>query len=238
MGAGESVSSNVTLGPPPDAAWITARAIVDPVPAGTTFDRSHPHDFGSTQLDVRADANARFSTVRLAGTVVPVAYVGEDREAAASETIFHTIDHPGGESPGGSTRPRRVYVDKYTTWQWSTIETTRELHFIRLDNAGLAALGTTRADLIEGGRTTYPLTRQWAEALLAAQRAVDGFWWMSRQAPARRAFALYGSIRGRPRGIGAGDLRGRGPALPFALPGGLEELDRIAVDFDVTVVRP
>lgn len=223
----------MTLGPPPDAAWISARAIIDPVPAGTTFDRSHPHDFGSTQLDARADANSRLSTVRFAGTVVPVAYVGEDREAAASETIFHTI-----ENPGGPTRPRRVYVDKYMTWQWSTIMTTRELHLVRLDGAGLTALETSRADLIEGDRTTYPLTRQWAEALLIAQPTVDGFWWMSRQGPTRRAFALYGSIRERPHGIGAGDLRGRGHALPFALPEGLEELDRIAVGFDVTVVRP
>ncbi len=223
----------MTLGPPPDAARITARAIVDPVPAGTTFDRAHPHDFGSTQLDARADANSRFSTVRLAGAVAPVAYAGEDREAAASETIFHTI-----EGPGGPARPRRVYVGKYTTWQWSTIQTTRELQLIRLDNAGLMALGTTRANLIEGDRTMYPLTRQWAEALLAALPTVDGFWWMSRQAPARRAFALYGTIRGRPHGLAAGDLRGRGPALPFAIPGGLAELDRIAVGFDVTVVRP
>lgn len=221
------------LSPPPDAARITVRAIVDPVPARTTFDRAHPHDFGSTQLDARPDANSRFSTVRLAGTVVPVAYVGEDREAAASETIFHAV-----ESPGGPTRPRRVYVDKYRTWQWSPIETTRELQLIRLDNTGLSALGTSRADLIEGDRTTYPLTRRWAEALLAAQPTVDGFWWMSRQAPTRRAFALYGRTPGRPHGIVAGDLRGRGPALPFVIPNGLAELDRIAVGFDVTVVRP
>ncbi len=222
----------MTLGPPPHAAWITAHAKVDPFPPGTTFDRAHPHDFGSTQLDARADANSRFSTVRLAGTVVPAAYAGEDREAAASETIFHTID-----GPGGPERPRRVYVDKYATWQWSTIETTRELQLINLDNAGLNELRITREDLIEGDLTTYPLTRRWAEALLAALPTMDGFWWMSRQAPSRRAFALYGSISGRPHGIGIGDLIGRGPALPFALPDGLAELDRIAVGFDVTVVR-
>ncbi len=162
-----------------------------------------------------------------------MAYAGEGREAVASETIFHTI-----EGPGGPARPRRVYIAKYATWQWSTIETTRELQLLRLDKAGLSKLGTKRADLIAGDQTTYPVTRQWAEALLAALPTVDGFWWMARQAPIRQAFALYGKVEGRAGGIRDGDLKGRGPALPFALPAGLAELDRIAVAFDVTVVRP
>ncbi|MGO9874211.1 MAG: RES family NAD+ phosphorylase [Acidimicrobiia bacterium] len=198
-----------------------------------TVDRAHSHDFGSTQFDARPNADSRFSTIWHGGAVVPVAYGGADREAAASETIFHTI-----EGRGGPLRPRRVFVGKYLTWQWSTIEVTRELHLVRLDDAGLDVLGTTRNDLITGDRTTYSLTRQWAEALLNALPAVDGFWWMSRQYPFRQAFAFYAHVGGRSGGIAPGDLKGRGPALPFALRAGLDELDRIALGFDITVVRP
>ena len=222
----------MTLGAPPSTAFIKANAIVDDFPTGLQLARAHPHDFGSTQFDQREDAHSRFSTARHGAAVVPVLYSGEDRHAAASETIFHTID-----GPGGPVRPRRVPLAKYETWHWTTIETRRSSRVVRLDGDGLTALNTTRSDLIEGDRTTYPLTTAWAEALLDSLPDVDGFWWHSRQAPDRQAFAFYGRVASRAGGLADGQLQGRGPALPFALPGGREELDRIALDFDITVVR-
>lgn len=223
----------MTLAPPPTAVFVHANAIVDDFDAGLTLERAHPHDFGSTQFDGRGNVNARFSTIRHGGEVIDVLYCGGSRDAAASETIFHTID-----GPAGPHRPRRVYLAKYETWQWSTVETTAPVRLVRLDDDGLTNLGTTRADLIEGDRSTYPLTRAWAEALLSAFDDVDGFWWMSRQAPHRQAFALYARTAGRAGGIAGGELHGRGPALPFALPAGLDELDGIALSFDITVLRP
>lgn len=61
--------------------------------------------------------------------------------------------------------------------------------------------------------------------------------WRSRQAPDRWALMLFGRLRGRAGGIGAGDLIADSPALPFASAAGLERLDEIADELDITVIR-
>lgn len=48
---------------------------------------------------------------------------------------------------------------------------------------------------------------------------------------------LFGRLRGRAGGIGAGDLIADSPALPFASAAGLERLDEIADELDITVIR-
>ncbi|MGA2037482.1 MAG: RES domain-containing protein [Acidimicrobiales bacterium] len=223
----------MTPGLPPPATEIAGRALLEDWSAGTAISRAHPHTFGSVQLDKRPNANFRFSTIHQGRRVVPVAYGGENDHAAASETIFHTI-----ETPTGAVRPRRVYLAKYLTWQWSSIHPTRDLHLVRLDDAGLTALGTTRTDLIETTRLAYPTTRAWAEAIAAALPTVDGLWWYSRQDPTRKALVLFGQLPDRPGGVARADLTSNEPALPFALPQGLDRLDQIADDFDVEVTRP
>ncbi len=218
--------------PPPPPDELARRAVIDPWPAGRRIYRAHPHLFGSAQLDARADADSRFSTIRSVRTVIPVLYGGENDEAAASETIFHTVD-----TPAGAHRPRQVWLDKYISWQWSEVVTTREVALVRMAGAGLDSLGVTRAEMIEGGRGTYPQTRAWAQALAAALPEVDGLWWESRQAPGRWAVVLFGQIRRRSGGIRPADLTADGPALPFASAAGLGRLDEIADDLDITVVR-
>lgn len=221
------------LEPPPSPDEIRTRVLVDVWPADQTFTRAHSHAFGSIQFDSRTDADSRFSTVRTAQDVVPIIYAGEDPAAAASESIFHTVD-----TPAGNHRPRRVWVSKYLTWHWSTVRTTRALRLVRLAGTGLDAFGVSRADLIEGGRSTYPDTRRWATALLEALPDIDGFWWESRQAPTKRALAIFAPTPHRLAGVASGDLHPDGPVLPFATPAGLDLLDAIANELDVTVVRP
>ena len=206
--------------------------MIDSWPAGRRISRAHPHLFGSAQLDERRDADARFSTIRSARTVIPVLYGGENDEAAASETIFHTVD-----AAAGAHRPRRVALDKYRSWQWSEVVTTRQLALVRLEGAGLDALDVTRAELIDGGRGSYPQTRAWAQALAGALPNADGLWWRSRQAPGRWAVMLFGRLRRRPGGVGPGDLTADSPTLPFATTAGLDRLDDIADGLDITVVR-
>ena len=218
---------------PPPAAQLRAEAVVESFAAGAELTRAHSHAFGSIQFDARSGADSRFSTVRHGGTVLPVVYAGEDDVAAASESIFHTV--PG---PTGDVRPRRVPLARYQTWHWSTVTTTRDIDVVRLDADGLDALGLTRAEMIEGGQATYVETRQWAEAVLTALPDVDGLWWHSRQAPTRRAIALYEQIAGRAGGLGPGDLEATGPVLPFASVDGLAQLDQIGLDLGITITRP
>ncbi|MGH9091481.1 MAG: RES family NAD+ phosphorylase, partial [Acidimicrobiales bacterium] len=176
--------------PPPTPAWIADRARVDTWPAGLRICRAHSHVFGSTQFDRRRASPARFSPLTLGRSLVPVLYGGEDDHAAASETIFHTVDRAGS-----SVRPRNVMLGKFTTWHWSTMVTTRPFRLVKLDGDGLRRLDVPREDLIEGGRATYPTTRPWAAALAGALGDVDGLWWRSRQDPDRWAVVLFGATR-------------------------------------------
>jgi len=218
---------------PPAPRALAHATQVDRWPAGRFISRAHPHDFGSVQFDARSGAGSRFSTIYHKGAVLPVLYGGEDNVAVASETIFQTVD-----LPTSTTRPRRVFLLKFLSWQWSTVETRRDLLLVRLDDDGLAQIGSSRGDLIEGLRSTYAFTRAWGEAIATAVGRADGMWWYSRQAPDRWAVVLFQKAPGRSGGLRPGDLVDVGPALPFALPAGTEQLDEIALRFDTTVVRP
>jgi hypothetical protein len=223
----------MSIGAPPARLVLAKSAVMDDWPSEQIIWRAHPHDFGSAQFDNRQDQNARFSTIRFRGQVLPVLYGGENDLAVASETIFHTID-----AAGSAVRPRRVFLDQYLTWQWSMVRTVRPLQLIRLDGQGLASIGTNRQDLIEGSRLTYATTRSWAEALALARPDADGMWWQSRQEPARWAVVLFLAITGRAGGLSLGDIQGFQPAVPFASPAGSERLDQLGVDLGITIVRP
>ncbi len=206
--------------------------VVDTWPARTQIFRAHSHVFGSTQFDHRPEGSARFSPLWIGRSLVPVLHGGENGRAVASETIFHTVD-----VAGSSVRPRNVSLAKYSTWHWSCVVSTRPLRLIRLDGDGLDALQVSRAELIEGGRSTYPMTQRWAAALVGAVDDADGLWWKSRQDPDLWAVMLLGKTRRRAGGIRESDLAGTGPVIPFATPSGLGRLDAIGLDFDVTVLR-
>jgi hypothetical protein len=79
--------------------------------------------------------------------------------------------------------------------------------------------------------------RAWSLALREALPEVDGLWWNSRQDPGRWAVMFFGAHPSFSGGIRAGDLTADAPVLPFAAPAGLQRLDTIALDFDITVVR-
>lgn len=225
--------SLVPLGPPPDSNFLEASAKQETWPAGQRIYRAHSHIFGSSEFDGRNSTNARFSPLQYGNGIIPILYGGQDAAAAASETIFHTID-----LPTSSTRPRLVFIDKYRSWQWSFIQPIRDLLLVCLDDDGLSRIGTDRRDLIEGGRPTYPATQLWASAIASAVNDADGIWWFSRQAPDRWAIILFESIRGRAGGLARSELVGSGPALPFTSNLGLSQLDEIAESMDITVVRP
>lgn len=198
------------------------------VPAGTPLVRAHSHAFGSTEFDGRDGANARWSTIRVRRSVVPVIYAGEDDLTAASETIFRLgVD---------GRRPRSVFAEKYLTWQWSTIEPQRDLRLADLRDPALKMLGVPRAPLLNDGEHSYPDTREWAEQLLATAPGFDGMVWYTRQTPTRRlAYVLFAPPGGE---VARDDLDAVGPAVPFTSIEGIERLRRIALDYDVTLIEP
>lgn len=210
------------------------RPALDIWPAGRPIVRAHPSEFGATELDRRRDADNRFSPLRFRRRVVPVLYGAGDEEAAASETIFHTV--PAREGTGREVRPRQVAMAPYVSWAWSTVACSRDLTLVSLRGDGVAALGTTRARLILGGRTSWPQTRVWAAALFADAPHADGLWWTSRQARRRDAVVLFGRRRGRAGGVARGELEVVVPPLPFLVPKGYELLCEVATRLDIAVL--
>ena len=205
-------------------------------PAGRSFTRAHSHEFGSTEFDARADVDARFSPLYIAGELTPVLYAGADDLTAAAETIFRRLPDRG--------RPRRVWLDRYRAWHWSQVHARRDLRLLPLD-ARLA--GADR--LVDGDPATYPSARTEATRLLRVHPEADGFMWLSRQLHDHPSAAsievdlagvcllLVGATRGRRAGVGRHDLTATHPVVPFASSAGLERLDAIAEQLDVTVVR-
>ena len=202
--------------------------------AGRTIVRAHPSIFGSTEFDRRDDAEARWSTITPNGRVQGVLYGAADHDAAASETVFHTV--PAASGTGGDVRPRRVPLGPFVAWVWSTIACRRDLTLVDLDGDGLTAIGATREDLILSGRLEYPVTRQWSVALWHAAPEADGFYWTSRQAPGRPAIMVLEARDDRPGGVGRDELFADGPPDPFYYPEGIARLSELAVGLNITIV--
>ncbi len=68
--------------------------------------RAHPSEFGSTELDRREHANARFSPILPACRAQGVLYGASGHNGAVSETTFHTVR--ALEVTGPERRPRQV----------------------------------------------------------------------------------------------------------------------------------
>lgn len=202
--------------------------------AGRPIVRAHPSVFGSTEFDRRPDADSRFSTIHPNGIVQGVLYGAEDGDAAASETIFHTVPADQLESP--DLRPRQILLGPYESWMWSTVACGRDLVLVDLDSDGLKAIGTNRDLLILSGRRDYPRTRRWSEALWHAAPQADGFRWLSRQAPGKFAIILFEARDDRPGGVARRELFADGAPDPFFYPAGLARLADLAAQLNITLV--
>lgn len=163
-----------------------------------------------------------------------VLYGASGHDAAASETVFHTV--PAPDLTVVDQRPRQVPLDPYKSWVWSIVACARDLRLVDLDKKGLAALGTTREQLVLSSRLDYPMTRQWAEALWHAAPWADGLFWISRQAPGYPAIMLFEKRDDRDGGVNRNELHADGPPDAFFYPDGLERLYQLATRLDITVV--
>jgi hypothetical protein len=203
-------------------------------PAGRPIVRAHPSIFGSTEFDRRPDGDSRFSTIRPNGIVQGVLYGAEDQDAAASETIFHTVpaDRPGSPDP----RPRQIPLGPYESWMWSTVACGHDLVLVELDSDGLEAIGTNRELLILSGRRDYPRTRRWSEALWHAAPQADGLYWVSRQSVGKVAVMLFETRDDRPGGVARHELFADGAPDPFFYPARLARLADLASRLNITLV--
>jgi RES domain-containing protein len=113
----------------------------------------------------------------------------------------------------------------------STLAARRDLRLVDLRDDKLAALGLTRAGLIESPPEAYPETAAWASAFFHSGVAPDGLVWNSRQELETLAFVLF--ARGR---VDRRALRVVDPPEPLAVGTGLERVFEAAERLDLTIV--
>lgn len=112
---------------------------------------------------------------------LPVLYASESVAGALAESIFHDVP------PRGT---RVVDAGKLAHQLCVPMTARRDLILADLTGAGLARIGVTRGELIDGGPRTYPATARWAKAL-HDQTDVDGLLWVSRLHDLSRNVVLF-----------------------------------------------
>lgn len=137
----------------------------------TVFSREH----AASLFNPSRDGDARFSPLRVDGSIVPTLYLARNPISALLETAFHEVGlHPIRKIS------RQVDLERRGLRR---VQLPRPLRLIDLRDNALDILGLTRPELVSAAAAHYPCTRQWSERLHGARpggRAVDGIMWNSR----------------------------------------------------------
>lgn len=153
---------------------------------------------------------------------MPVLYGGETLRGSTSETVFHDVAVRGPD--------KRVMRRRIMHYVASKLIPLRELRLARLHSTGLRRLGVTRGELIEAEADQYADTAKWAQALHACPARPDGLIWVSRQDDSTKALVLFGDR------VNRRDLEPDEEALALGFGVGFDEVCRIALESDITVV--
>lgn len=176
------------------APWIAA---ITPAPSGslqvstmtwvkgTAMHRVHLAQYAGNAFNPGIEGDARFSPIKDAwGEPIATLYGGNTFECAAMETVFHDVSFaPGFKSYDKAKLRGQVH---------SRLTPECDLVLADLRGKALRKLGVQRRQLIDTEKDQYPATRQWAEAIHAQRRDVQGLCWTSRQDDSAQAIMLFG----------------------------------------------
>lgn len=104
------------------------------------------------------------------GRPIPTLYASNCVDGALAESVFH--DRYAGD---------KLYIAQLKNQRLSKIETAKPIRLIDLTGYGLRRLKTDRSKLLDTGKSEYPNTARWAEALHIAAPDAHGMLWVSRQ---------------------------------------------------------
>ena len=160
--------------------------------AGTELHRVHLDAFGSTEFNGTDKGNARFSPIRDAsGAIIPTIYAAQSFECAACEIILRCPD----VSPRNRTKvapPEIVYPGDYRLHTHSHVRTKRDLNLVSITTTGQRKIGVNSNALLAGPRSTYSITRGWAEKIHARCSSAQGLYYTSYQYGPEFAVILFG----------------------------------------------
>lgn len=175
----------------PDASCLRPEAAKRyRIPAGTPVHRLHPERFSADQFNDTSNGNARFSPiVDRRGSVIPTIYGAETFECAVAEIILRTPDTVTGPVGG---QPHIVHPSDFAEYVHSELRTTSDLDLVDLSIEGQRRLGVGRNALLAGPSSSYPVTRDWAEAIHSGFEDIGGLWYPSAQFGPKWAVVLFG----------------------------------------------
>jgi RES domain len=154
--------------------------------------------------------------------VVPTLYAADQAAGAISETVFHDVPVEGPN--------KRVRMSRFETVLLSTLAPRRELRLVRLHGHGFHRLWVSRSKLIESEADCYPQLAPWGQALHDCPADADGLLWRSRQYDDSYACLLFGDR------VGRRELKVVAPSLPLVLGRGLELVEELAEDAEITLI--
>ncbi|MET4898433.1 RES family NAD+ phosphorylase [Sphingomonadaceae bacterium jetA1] len=160
--------------------------------AGTELHRVHPGAFGPTAFNDTDKGNARFSPIRDAGgTIIPTIYAAQSFACAICEIILRCPDTP---PPTRTTiaPPDIVHPMDYRFHAHSQVRTNHDLNLVSITVAGQRRIGVHANALLAGPRSSYPVTRGWAERIHAACPSAQGLYYTSYQYGPDYAVLLFG----------------------------------------------
>lgn len=205
--------------PPTPFPAITRFAL----PAGTRLHRIHAAAFDPDAFNPGLGRPSRFAPLLTsAGAVIPTAYFATTLDCAAHESVFHEVPH---DAP-----VKTVPYDELRGRDHAELGTTVPLTLCPLFQPDLARLGIARADLIDTLPSAYAATARWAEAIHAADPAMQGLVWTSRRCDPDLALLLFGDR------VAPGALAVQGRTAIAASPALLAALRAIGARAGVTIV--
>ncbi|ARS28297.1 RES family NAD+ phosphorylase [Sphingomonadaceae bacterium G21617-S1] len=160
--------------------------------AGTELHRVHLDEFGSAEFNGTNKGNARFSPIRDAGgAIIPTIYAAQSFECAACEIILRCPDSPQRNRTKVAP-PEIVYPHDYRLHAHSHVRTKHDLNLVSITTTGQRKIGVNGNALLAGPRSTYPVTRGWAEKIHAACPSAQGLYYTSYQYGPEFAVLLFG----------------------------------------------
>lgn len=162
------------------------------IAAGTELHRIHLDRFGSADFNGTVNGNARFSPIRdAAGVIIPTIYAAETFECAVCEIILRCPDTPPRNRTIAAS-PEIVYPTDYRFHAHSRVRTRHDLNLVALTALGQRMIGVNGNALLAGPRSSYGVTRGWAERIHASCRGAQGLFYTSYQYGPEYALLLFG----------------------------------------------
>jgi hypothetical protein len=163
------------------------------LPKDTELHRIHPDAYQATQFNPTAAGDARFSPISDAGgAIIPTIYAAKSFACATCEIILRCPDVPLTDPKTSLPTFHIVYPTDFKAYQHSVVVTTAALNLVDLTNAGQRKIGVNHNALLAGPRSTYPVTRAWAERIHANCPSAHGVYYSSVQFGPDFAILLFG----------------------------------------------